>query len=53
MKVRLINLAHMDTMNVFIRHGAKAPSGPAPPHYRGSKITHSLTLSPWSWTFTV
>jgi len=42
MKVCLINLAHMDTMDVFIRHGAKSPSGPPPPRYRGFKITHRL-----------
>jgi len=42
MKVYFINLAHMHTMDVFIHHGAKAPSGPAPLHYRGFKITHSL-----------
>jgi len=42
MKVCLINLAHMHRMDVFIRQGAKAPSGSAPPHYRGFKITNSL-----------
>jgi len=42
MKVCLTNLAHMHTMDAFIRHGAKTPSGPAPPHYRGFKITLSL-----------
>jgi len=40
----MTNVNHTPLLELFLPHGAMAPSGPEHPHYRGLDTPHSLQL---------